>query len=78
MPRNKAYLEGTSLTWDDLSGVALAKTEGNAADGRLPSHSLGEGWFFISQQKKKDAPLRRVYAARQREGALKKSAFDFG
>jgi hypothetical protein len=36
--RNKAYLEGTSLT----------KDEANAADGRLPGHSLGEGWFFIS------------------------------
>jgi hypothetical protein len=36
--RNKAYLEGTSLT----------KDEANAADGRLPGHYLGEGWFFIS------------------------------
>jgi hypothetical protein len=38
--RNKAYLEGMSLTKDDLSGVALAKTEANAADGRLPGHSF--------------------------------------
>jgi hypothetical protein len=47
IPRNKAYLEGTSLTRNDLSGdlsgvalaetEALAKTEGNAADGLFSS-----------------------------------------
>jgi hypothetical protein len=36
--RKKAYLYGTPLT----------KAEDNAADGRLPDRSLGEGWFFIS------------------------------
>jgi hypothetical protein len=26
----------------------LTMDEANDADGRLPGHSLGEGWFFIS------------------------------
>lgn len=37
IPRNKAYLEGMSLTMDDLSGEALARMEGNAAGGRFSS-----------------------------------------